>query len=206
VPVSTVSARLRVVSVGCATACALAASALAAGAFAAYSRISGLELYYDGALAMGRESAAVKGRLEPDAALQALLIGTGLVSHRSGPRSVTIAATRPVRVADPAMQLYFAAVQAQVSEALCSHAATRPTSGDWIIQFWVSPRGEVEKIRLLDGPRATVGESAFALALRGLQIKAIQPAGLPQPITMAILARKADQPSGCADSTMTAAR
>lgn len=177
-----------------------------ASALTAYSLTSGLELYYDGALAIGRESTAVIGTFEPDDALGSLLSGTGLVARRSGPRSLTITARRPIVVAGSSAQTYFAFVQTRVSEALCAQAETRPTSGDFVIQFWVSRSGEISRIRLLDAPPNTSGEDAFARALRGLQIGAVPPEGLPQPITMAILARTGREPSGCANTTMTAAR
>jgi hypothetical protein len=184
---------------------AIAAQPLAV-ALDAYSAASGIELYYDGELAIGRRSSAVEGLHGPDVALRELLVGSGLVARATGPNSFTIVSSRPARVANPDHQSYFAAIQARVSRALCARAETRPGDTDLLIQLWIATTGTVHRAQLLDAPEDRMRENAFAAALHGVQIGAAPPAGLPQPITMAILARSSGEPSGCASSTTTAGR
>jgi hypothetical protein len=180
---------------------AIASQPLAA-ALSAYGSASGLDLYYDGELVVGHQSTAVEGWLTMDDALRTLLAGTGLVARVTGPKSLTIGATRPVRVADIATQEYFGAIQAQVSRTLCAHAETRPTSADLIIQVWVAPSGEIRHTRILDAADSHVSGDTFRTVLRGLRINAPLPDNLPQPITIAILGSVDGQPNGCAQSTM----
>ena len=52
-----------------------------ASALNAYSITTLYEVVYNGQLAVGRQSAAVKGNFTPEAALQLLLEGTGLLPH-----------------------------------------------------------------------------------------------------------------------------
>ena len=176
-----------------------------AAALDVYSTVSGLELFYDGELAIGRRSKAIEGLLAPDVALRELLAGSGLVARGTGPHSFTIGPAFPARVADATDQSYFAAIQARVSQVLCGHAETRPGAVDLLIQLWIASTGTVHRVQLLDTPDDEARANAFAAALRGVSIGAVPPAGLPQPITMAILARASGEPTGCA-STSTAVR
>lgn len=176
---------------------AIAAQPLAA-ALDTYSIISGLELYYDGDLAVGRRSSAVEGRLAPDVALRELLAGSGLVARATGPNSFTIKPGPPSRLASATHQSYFAAIQARVSQALCAHAETRPGRADLLLQLWIASTGTVQRAQLLDVPDSDRRVNAFAAALRGVSIGAAPPVELPQPITMAIFARTNGEPTGCA--------
>lgn len=182
---------------------AIAAQPLAA-ALDTYSVISGLELYYDGNLAVGRRSHAVEGRLLPDVALRELLLGSGLVARATGPNSFTITPGPASRPASAIHQSYFATIQARVSQVLCAHAETRPGRADVLLQLWIASTGTVQRAQWLDAPDSNKREDAFAVALRGVSIGAAPPAELPQPITMAIFARTNGEPTGCAGVTTTA--
>lgn len=184
---------------------AIAAQPLAA-ALDSYSAISGLELYYDGELAAGRRSSAVEGRLAPDVALRDLLAGTGLVASATGPNSFTIKRGPATRPADAHHQSYFAAIQTRVSQVLCARPETRPGEVDLLLQLWIASTGTVQRAQLLDAPNVGAREHAFAAALHGVSIGAAPPAELPQPITMAILARANGAPTGCAGTATTAGR
>jgi hypothetical protein len=183
---------------------AIAAQPLAA-ALDAYSITTGLELYYDGELAVGRRSSAVEGRRAPEVALQELLAGSGLVARATGPNSFTIKAAPAPHFANAIYQSYFAALQARVSQVLCSRAETRPGNVDLLLQLWVASTGTIQHAQLLDTTNGETREKAFA-ALRGVSIGAAPPAELPQPITMAILARTNGGPTGCTGAATTAAR
>jgi hypothetical protein len=184
---------------------AIAAQPLAV-ALDTYSAISGLELYYDGDLAAGRRSHAVEGRLVPEVALRELLSGSGLVARATGPNSFTIAPVSSARLAGASHQAYFALIQSRVSQALCAHPETRPGNVDLLLQLWIASTGMVQRAQLLDAPNGDVRGSAFAAALRGVSIGAALPAELPQPVTMAILARSGNEPTGCSGVTTTAVR
>ncbi len=68
-----------------------------ASALEAYSSATGIELFYDGALAGRPIVQAVIGRLTPDAALLALLAGTGLVARVAGRTSLSLVQSVPSR-------------------------------------------------------------------------------------------------------------
>ncbi len=177
-----------------------------ATALDAYSATSGVELFYDGELVIGRRSKAVEGLLAPDAALRELLVGSGLVARATGPNSFTIAPRPPSRVADSGHQAYFSAIQARVAQVLCARPQTRPGKTDLLLRLWIGPSGLVQRAQLLDAPGDRLLENLFAAALRGVSIGVPPPAGLPQPITMAILARADGEASGCADPATMAVR
>lgn len=168
-----------------------------AAALDAYSAASGLEIFYDGELALGRSSSPVDGVLPRDVALRELLVGTGLLARATGGQSFTIALAPRARPADTAHLAYFAAVQKRVSEILCAHADTRPSSEDLLIQIWVATSGTVRRAKLLDAPATYGDDNPFARALDGASIGVAPPDGMPQPITMAVLARGQGEPTGC---------
>jgi hypothetical protein len=184
---------------------AIAAQPLAA-ALDAYSAVSGLELYYDGDLAAGRRSHRIEGRLVPEVALRELLTGSGLVARATGPNSFTLAPVSAARFGSAIHQSYFALIQSRVSHALCAHPDTRPGQVDLLLQVWIASTGTVQRAQLLDAPDGNKRESAFAAALRGVSIGVAPPAELPQPVTMAVLARTGGEPTGCGGVTTTAVR
>jgi hypothetical protein len=184
---------------------AIAAQPLAA-ALDSYSITTGLELYYDGDLAVGRRSSAVEGRRAPEAALQELLTGSGLVARPTGPNSFTIKPAPASHLVTARHQPYFAAIQGRVSRILCARAETRPGDTDLLLQLWVAPTGTIQRAQLLDAPNAGMRERAFAAALRGVSIGVAPPAELPQPVVMAVLARSKGGRTGCVDIAATALR
>jgi hypothetical protein len=170
-----------------------------ATAIDAYSSATGLEVFYDGALAAGRRSNMIRGTFAPDSALRELLAGTGLAARPTGRGSFTLlqAPSRPVSsVAD---QSYFAAIQTKVSEVLCAHRETQPGEADLLVRLWIASSGTIARAQLSDASDASTKEGAFAAVLRGLPV-GVPPAGMPQPVTMAIMARHPGQPTGCANA------
>lgn len=59
-------------------------------ALASFARISGVDILYENALAAGRLSAPVSGAMSPQAALRALLQGTGLSARFTGHRAAIV--------------------------------------------------------------------------------------------------------------------
>jgi len=164
----------------------------------AYSAVTGLEVFYDGALATGRRSNSVRGVLAPDVALRELLAGTGLAARATRKGSFTLVSAAPARVAKTAFQSYFAAIQAKVAQTLCARAETRPGDVDVVLRIWIASSGTVQQARTVDVSDVGAKDETLAAALRGLPIGE-PPTGMPQPVTMAILGRDAGTPSGCAD-------
>jgi hypothetical protein len=170
----------------------------------AYSRASGRELFYDGALTLDRQSNAIQGALSPDAALNDLLAGTGLSARTTGPTSVTIEPTAYGFVASSraaargSSDPYFASVQTAVTHALCAGEATHPGRSDLIVRMWIGSMGKVMRAQAVE-PGTGVALSAYENALRGLAL-GVPPPTIPQPIVLAVLARQSDQPSGCGES------
>jgi hypothetical protein len=184
---------------------AIAAQPLAS-ALSAYGAASGLEIFYDGELAIGRHSSAVIGLRMPEDALRELLVGTGLVTRSTGPDRFTITAASPSRAANVTYQSYFSAVETRVSQALCRRAETRPGDSDTLLRIWIASSGIVQRTQFLDPADDRGSEKVFAGALSGLSIGGVPPPGMPQPVIVAILARTAGQPSGCIDSATMAGR
>jgi hypothetical protein len=167
-----------------------------------YSRLSGLEVAYDGALAAGRWSHPVDGMLASDEALRELLIGTGLSAKATGQNSFMVAPMSQSVAPNSSQQSYIAAVQHNVARVLCAFPETRPRAADVIIQFWVDASGVIQRAELLDTPPQ---EHAFIEELRGVSIGE-PPGDLPQPITVAVLARAGDQATGCPSTSTAVAR
>lgn len=162
-----------------------------------YSAVTGREIFYDGVLASGRRSSPVRGEFVPEQALRDLLIGSGLVARATGQTSFMLAPAS--RASSAAYQPYFAMLQTKVSRALCGSAETRPGDIDLLLRIWVAPTGVIQRVQLQDAPDDRAGENVFAAALRGVPV-GVPPSGMPQPITMAILAREVGVSMACSDT------
>ncbi|MDE1172064.1 MAG: TonB C-terminal domain-containing protein [Parvibaculaceae bacterium] len=166
-----------------------------ASALDSYSAITGREIFCDGDLVLGRRSSEVSGMLTPDAALKALLRDSGFVPRVTGPHSFTVMpapqgeGTGPVIAssASDEYQRYFAAVQAGLRQAFCRNPETRPGTYRLVVKFWMAPSGAVQHSELLGSTGNRERDRAFGAALQTLRIAQPSPAGLPQPLTMAIL-------------------
>ena len=174
-----------------------------AGALVTFSATTGLVVYYDGALAVGRRSAALKGHFTPTLGLQVLLGGTGYAPRVTGPDMYTLApapqsAASTGRVSDALIQryeAYFAALQTRISTAVCGIDTDR--SDALLIGIWVTPSGVIARARILGAGSDPTQDAAVAAILRGLSIGKPPPAGLPQPVTMAIYPPRANDARGC---------
>ncbi|MCU1725086.1 TonB-dependent siderophore receptor [Pseudomonas sp. 5P_5.1_Bac1] len=90
---------------------------------------SGLQVIYNGELVQGLSSPAVRGSQEPEAALQRLLQGSGLIWHATGAGSVML---EKAAVQEDAVQLgatsVTGAVAGSVTEGSTSYATRGPTT------------------------------------------------------------------------------
>lgn len=172
-------------------------------ALTAYGAATGLQMLYNSALADGRRSEGVTGTLTPDAALRALLAGSGLVGHRTDIDAITIAPASPQRAAGatPAVvpdARFLGALQAGILEALCRRGETRPGSYRLALQLWISPDGAIRRAVLLGSTGSAGRDAALAGALQDLAIGMAPPAGMPQPVTMTIVPKALREGQECA--------
>ena len=173
-----------------------------ADALVAFGKATGLEVFYDGALAIGRQSTEVRGALEPMPALQLLLSGTGYVPQATDyPGTITIVAaprTMPPKAMLAPYEAYFAVLQSRFAEMLCRNEPAVVGREQVLLKFWIDASGVVSRAQVL-GPAAG-GAHPLANGVRGLRIGKAPPAGLPQPVTMAIYPTTAGEAAGCVPS------
>jgi hypothetical protein len=179
-------------------------------ALSIYSAATNLEILVDGGLVSGRRSGPVEGVFSAEAALRALLAGTGLEVRYTGVATFTLtpAPARPALVDPlaapwlispaPADSDYSAALQTAVIGVLCRQAETRPGSYRAAIQLWISPAGAVLHSMLLGSTGNSGRDAALARALAALRVDADRPPGLPQPVTVLIAPLPSAEPAECA--------
>ncbi len=176
-----------------------------ADALVAYGKAAGLEVFYDGELAVGRRSAALSGTFTPMVGLHALLSGTGYVPEATAyADAVTIVpearAAAPL-VASPALlnryDSYFAMLQARIGAALCRGDEAKPRSEQIIFSIWLDQTGAVSRAELVGSAVSPASSRTITEALRGVRIGRL-PAGLPQPVTMVVFPPSEGEATGCA--------
>jgi hypothetical protein len=143
----------------------------------------------DSAEIAGRRSALLHGQFSAEGALRSLLVGTALIPRQIGDRAYTLdrlirmGATQPL----PRFIAYSTAIQQAVTNALCLHDETRPMHYRAVMRLWLSPGGTVTHVQLGDSTGSTSLDAAIGNALDHVRIGAPVPAGLPQPVKLAIL-------------------
>ncbi|MGY3621407.1 secretin and TonB N-terminal domain-containing protein [Bradyrhizobium sp. USDA 10063] len=168
-------------------------------ALSAYAVKSGTQVLYEASLAAGRTSMAIEGKFTPEAALQALLAGTGLVGRRTDVDAITITPEpRLAKLPTVAPDARFLGVlQGGILDALCQNAETRPGDYRMALQLWITTVGALQRVSLLSSTGDRRRDSALIEKLRGLSIRALPPPGLTQPITLVIEPRSPLQGPEC---------
>jgi hypothetical protein len=176
------------------------------GALMLYAEATGVEVFVDHALIVGRRSAAVQGVYGFDAALRLMLTGTGLSVLRAAPRAYTLVADAhepeldrvPAWSGDITQSRFFAALQTAVKQALCAEPEIAPGSYRAALAIRINATGHVVEARLLgtdvDGPAGR----RLVDGIKSVSVGQAPPAGLEQPITFVILPRQTDQTGDCA--------
>lgn len=161
-------------------------------ALAVFSEVSGNTLLADGLIIEGRRSAPLDGVFTPEAALAALLNGTGLEPKRLGGTSFTLALTgEPAanRLDHPSSGTLdpdlLAAVQKTVLATLCQSAETRPGTYGAILHLWIDLDGRIEWIEQPQSSGNSERDAALKTALRGLQINDVH-ANATQAVTVVL--------------------
>jgi TonB family protein len=161
-----------------------------------YGAVSGWQVVYDGALAKGRQSTAVKGRFAPDVALRMLLAGTGLVPRymaadgivlmpdpaaRSAGQSLTVN-TAPLSVVTE----YYGRIQRGLRQTFCADSRARSGGYRIAVGLWIGPSGAVARSALLDSTGDPNFDATLDRAVRSISIGAPPPAGFAQPVVLVI--------------------
>mgnify|MGYP005815912533 CR=1 FL=1 len=174
-----------------------------AAALRTYAKATGLEVFYDGALSVGRRSTAVSGTYTPMLGLRLLLRGTGYVARETDIANtitiVTAPAIAPLHATFDRYQPYFAALQARLSATLCNDRYASH-SDEITIRFWLSPSGVISSAELAGSDGSEGWRRATVSKVRGLEIGKPPPAGLPQPVTMVIYPPSTDEVTSCFSS------
>jgi hypothetical protein len=167
----------------------------------AYSAATGLMVLYDSALADGRRSTAVGGKLMPDVALRVLLEGTGLVVFSSGRAFAIEAAPADQQDAttglDAAELSYLALVQQAIEQGFCERAETRPGAYRAALQFRIGSSGEVLSPELLSSTGDQTRDRVIVELLGRLRVGREPPPRLAQPVSMIISPRPPAQSGDC---------
>lgn len=175
-----------------------------AAALRDYGKITGIEVFYDGSLALGRRSSAVKGRFKPLDSLKVLLRGTNYVSRTTEiPNTLTIVpgpSISSLRKSFEPYQHYFATIQTRLSEALCAWDEAAASGRETKFRIWVDRAGTIINAEALAHNEDSAANGMFAQRVRGLAIGKPPPDGLPQPVTMLVYPPSQGETAGCAQS------
>jgi len=167
----------------------------------AYIRASGSQVFYETALTANRRSAAVKGRLTPAAALEALLAGSGLAARRTDVDAFVITlAPRPAGTSAATVapdRNWLGILQKGVLAALCRNPQTRPGGYRIAIELWIAPDGIIQRSALVGTTGDAMRDAALTATLQGTAIGAPPPAGAPQPFIIAIAPRPPRETGDC---------
>ncbi|MEA3390684.1 MAG: TonB C-terminal domain-containing protein [Pseudomonadota bacterium] len=178
-------------------------------ALASYARVSGVDIFYENALAGGRMSSPVRGAMSPQAALRALLLGTGLSARFTEPKAAIVFLTAgppPRAVADasglPELRLgmaevrappvigtpdrsdyqrYAQAVQLDIRRLLSEDPDLRGRVFRLQVSLKVAPGGAIERVVLLRGSGDDARDAHIRRILLGGTL-APPPAGLREPL------------------------
>jgi hypothetical protein len=175
-----------------------------ASALDAYSAATGLVAVYNGRLAAGRTSNAVRGTFVPGPALRLLLKDSGLVAEHTtaGAFVVVSAPDNPALTRTPAAialaalsaqdareRRYSAMLQQGVNNALCGKPLTMPGAYRAALSLWVGADGVVTRVRLLSSTGDVQRDAAIVAGASALALGEPPPARMAQPFTMVLLPR-----------------
>ncbi len=175
-----------------------------ASALEAYGAATGIEVFYDAALAAGHRSAGVKGSLRPIRALEVLLRGTGYTQRITGSDTISIVPspqdTREVKVEKQSFDrydTYFAVLQSRLSRILCRDDHAETGSGEVIFKFWLAASGVIARAEIIASGGDPDRDRTIAKRAEGLDVGELPPPGLPEPVTMAVFPPVDGEAPGC---------
>jgi TonB family protein len=171
-----------------------------AGAIEIYGTVTGLQVIYDARLAEGQSSAEIRGTFTAEAALPALLRGTGLMAVHTGRDALVIVPVPPqvraaasaiseiaLKGANASQQRYYALIQTGIKNTFCLDSETRSASYRVAVSLWIDPSGAVERFRVLGSTGKASLDQTIGDAMRRVTIGEPPPVGMAQPFTVVIL-------------------
>jgi hypothetical protein len=169
-----------------------------------FADLTGRAALFSSTLVAGRTSAAVRGRLAPLAALQALLQGTGLEAEEVSAGRVAALVLKPAGPSPSApvaaapragQENYDSLIQARVWEALCAAPLTAQGGYRSLLRFRIDAAGRVQRAQLLGGSGDARRDLLLVEALERVRIGRAPPPQMPQPVTMLILPEQGGTPA-----------
>jgi len=162
-----------------------------ASALDAYSVAAHRDVLYNGQLAVGRRSAAVRGRFAPEAALRLLLEGTGLAPrYVAADAFVLVESELPPAPANAAaadvVYRYYGRIQASLKQAFCASRRLMPDTHHVAVGFRIGPSGAVFKAELLGSTGDRALDDEIGGTVRSLVIGAPPPPGFAQPVILVL--------------------
>lgn len=170
-----------------------------ASALDAYGVATGWTAVYNGKLAVGRMSSAVKGAYTPETALRLLLRDSGLVAEYStasafvlvpvpsGSKTPAAIAAAALARQDAIEQGFSGLVQFSIKRALCASPLTKPGDYRLALSFWIDPIGDIADLRLLSSTGNPNRDAAIVTTLGHLSVGSSAPVAMAQPFTMLVL-------------------
>ena len=175
----------------------------------AFSSSSNVQVLYETSLTSGRRSAKVQGMFTPEAALNAMLAGTGLTAWHTTQDSYSLVAQQDAASLDgddsghapPEIARYghfLGVMQTSFLDALCRSQQTRPGRYKIALKFTVGPSGGIVQTSLLGSTGDRERDAQIVAAVEHLTVGEAPPRELSQPITMVIAPRPPDVTGDCA--------
>ena len=161
-----------------------------AAALDRYGDVTGREVLYSPALTHGRTSRPVKGTFMPEAALQLLLVGTGLAARFLKDNSfvlVPVPEAAESQAGSAVARQYYGVVQAKLRDVLCRATTARPGRYRITALVWIEPSGAIARFERLGSAGAGEVDRGIDDAVRNLSIGAPLPEGFAQPILIMVL-------------------
>lgn len=179
-----------------------------ASALEAYGEATGIEVFYDAALAAAHWSRGANGSFSPARGLDVLLRGTGYAQRATGPGTIsivpapqqtiqqTVASKRAFERYGP----FFAALQAHLSRVLCRDDHAKAGSGEIIFKFWLATSGVITRADIVASGGDPERDRMIAKRVEGLDVGEPPPEGLPEPVTMTVFPPAEGETVGCSTS------
>jgi hypothetical protein len=172
-----------------------------------YTKVTGLGVLVDDAVASDRRSSPVSGSFTAEQALRTLLAGTSFDFQYIAAGAFTLVPAPVISGRDAGRdERYFRTIQNVVKYTLCSRAQTLPGGYRAVIQLWINASGIVLRSALLGSTGNPARDQMLSDTLDGLPLGAAPPAGLPQPVTLIILPRAPDVTQDCGPADNGVAR
>ncbi|MDH2237608.1 STN domain-containing protein [Pigmentiphaga sp. GD03639] len=172
-------------------------------ALQAYSRATGRSVLYDAGQVAHLRSTAIDGSLDPDAALAALLQGTGMRARFASTGAFVIVPVEPTaptatqgEAAAALHAAFYGRVQRVATSILCADAGLAIGRYRLAISAYVSRSGELQRVKAAAQGHAEL-EPRIEASLEGARLDIEPPPALVQPIVL-LVTQQAGRLKACA--------